>query len=327
MAGAIPQPGLTAGTTPSLPLEGDPTAEALRDPLAPMPRPQIRDRQQIMAGGQPSGIDVPPGEGEDISGRELADAAYTVLAACDRNAGPVSVRTVVDALMRRGRLVGDPAFGTTQVMASLRADNLRRAAVSHRTRFRFASSARVALTDWALGPDLTRLEVEVIQAVDRYREASRRTMLRRLQELPGHAFAELALLGLERVGMVNIRGVRRAGSPGGEAHFMATHKTGTDEIRTALIIRKDGREIGRERVSDLRGALHHYGPATAGWLITTGQVLSGAREEAATPNAPPIALYDGLSLCKLLEDNDVAVIKTRFPVAIPDLELLETMRG
>jgi restriction endonuclease Mrr len=280
-----------------------------------------------MAGGLPSGIDVPLGEGEDLAGRELADAAFVVLGACDRNAGPVSVRTVVDGLMRRGRLSGDPAFGTTQVMASLRADNLRRSAASQRPRFRFASSARIALTDWALGPDLARLELEVIQAVERYREASRRTMLRRLQELPGHAFAELALLALERVGMVNIRSVRRAGSPGGEAHFMATHKTGSDEIRTALVIRKDGREVGRERVSDLRGALHHYGPASAGWLVTTGQVLSGAREEAATPSAAPIALFDGLSLCKLLEENDVAVIKTRFPVAIPDLELLETMRG
>jgi hypothetical protein len=308
-------------------LEGEASLDAARDPLSPAPRPQVRDRQQIMAGGMPSGIDVPLGEGEDLAGRELADAAFVVLGTCDRNAGPVTARTVVDGLMRRGRLTGDPAFGVTQVMASLRADNLRRSAVSQRPRFRFASSARIGLTDWALGPDLARLELDVIQAVERYREASRRTMLRRLQELPGHAFAELALLVLERVGMGNIRAVRRAGSPGGEGHFSASHKTGTDEIRTALVIRKDGREIGRERVSDLRGALHHYGPATSGWLITTGQVLSGAREEAATPNAAPIALFDGLSLCKLLEDNDVAVIKTRFPVAIPDLELLETMRG
>jgi len=116
-----------------------------------------------MAGGLPSGIDVPVGEGEDLAGRELADAAAVVLSACDRNAGPVSVRTIVDALMRRGRLSGDPAFGTTQIMASLRADNLRRAAVSQRPRFRFASSSRIALTDWALGPDLARLELDVIQ--------------------------------------------------------------------------------------------------------------------------------------------------------------------
>jgi restriction endonuclease Mrr len=105
------------------------------------------------------------------------------------------------------------------------------------------------------------------------------------------------------------------------------HKTGSDEIRTAIVVRKDGREIGRERVTDLRGALHHYGPAAAGWLVTTGQVLSGAREEAAAPGAPPIALYDGIALCRLLEEHDVGVVRTRFPVAIPDLELLETLRG
>jgi hypothetical protein len=326
--GAAGQAGALEGAAPSATsAEGEGPIDAGRDPLAPAPRIQIRDRQQIMAGGVPNGIDVPAGEAEDLSGRELADAVVVVLSGCDRNAGPVSLRTLVDALMRRGRLTGDPAFGVSQVSASLRADNLRRTMAAQRPRFRFASSARVALTDWSLGPDLARLEAEAIQAVERYREAARRTMLRRLQELPGHAFTELALLALERIGMSNIRSVRRPGSPGGESHFAAVHKTGTDEVRTAIVIRKDGREVGRERVSDLRGALHHYGPATAGWLVTTGQVLSGAREEAATPNAPPIALYDGISLCRLLEDNDVAVIKTRLPIAIPDLELLETMRG
>ena len=151
-------------------------------------------------------------------------------------------------------------------------------------------------------------------------------MLRKLQELPGHALIELLLLGLERVGMTNVRTIRRAGAPGGEAHFAATHRNGTDEIRTAIVVRKDGREVGRERVSDLRGALHHYGPASAGWLLTTGQVLSGAREEAGAP-AAPIALFDGIAICRLLEENDVGVIRTRFTTAIPDLELYETLRG
>ena len=207
------------------------------------------------------------------------------------------------------------------------ADNLRRQSSGQRPRFRFASAARVALTDWSLGGELPRLEQDVIAAIDRYREASRRALLRRLQELPGHALIELALLALERVGMQNIRTVRRSGSPGGEAHFSATHKTGGDAIPTAIVIRKDGREIGRERVTDLRGALHHYGPATTGWLITTGQVLSGAREAAAAAAAAPVALYDGIAVCKLLEEIDVGVVKTRFSVAIPDLELLEALRS
>jgi len=297
-----------------------------RDPLA-APRPVVRDRNQIMAGGQPTGIDVPLGDGEELAGRELADAIALVLGSFDRNAGPVPMRPIADALMRRGRLQGDSVLATAQTGAAMRADNLRRSSNGQRARFRLASGGRVALTDWALGGELPRLEQDVIAAVERYREASRRALLRRLQELPGHALIELALLALERVGMSNLKPVRRAGSPGGEAHFSALHKTGGDNIPTAIVVRKDGREIGREPVTDLRGAMHPYGPAAAGWLITTGQVLSGAREEAAAPGAPPVALFDGIALCKLLEDIDVAVAKTRFAVAIPDLELLETLRG
>jgi hypothetical protein len=309
--------------SPIVSIEGESNGEG-REVYA---RPVVRDRQQIMAGGQPTGIDIPIGEGDELAGRDLADAAAIVLSTFDRNAGPVQIRAVADALLRRGRLQGDPLVATAQASASMRADNLRRGANGQRPRFRFSNGARVALTEWMLGGELVRLEQDVVSAVDRYRESSRRVLLRKLQELPGHALIELVVLTLERAGMTNVKAVRRAGSPGGEAHFSAVHKTGSDAIPTAIVIRKDGREIGRERVTDLRGALHHYGPASAGWLVTTGQCLSGAREEAAAPGAPPVALFDGLSLAKLLEELEVGVVKTRFSVAIPDLELLETLRG
>jgi hypothetical protein len=319
------QPRLEGAIQPSpiVSIEGEGNGEG-REVYA---RPVVRDRQQIMAGGQPTGIDIPIGEGDELAGRDLADAAAIVLSTFDRNAGPVQIRAVADALLRRGRLQGDPLMATAQASASMRADNLRRGANGQRPRFRFANGTRVALTEWMLGGELVRLEQEVVAAVDRYREAARRGLLRKLQELPGHALIELVVLALERAGMSNVKAVRRAGSPGGEAHFSAVHKTGSDSIPTAIVIRKDGREIGRERVTDLRGALHHYGPASAGWLVTTGQCLSGAREEASAPGAPPVALYDGLSLAKLLEDLEVGVVKTRFAIAIPDLELLETLRG
>jgi hypothetical protein len=311
--------------TPIVSIDGDSSVEAREG--TGLSRPVVRDRQQIMAGGQPTGIDLPLGDGDELAGRELADAAAIVLSSFDRNVGPVPVRSVADALMRRGRLQGDPALAATQAAASMRADNLRRSSSAQRPRFRFASGSRVALTEWSLGGELPRLEQDVVAAVDRYREASRRAMLRKLQELPGHALIELLLLTLERTGMTNLKAVRRAGSPGGEAHFSALHKSGGDAVPVAIVVRKDGREIGRERVTDLRGALHHYGPASAGWLLTTGQCLSGAREEAAAPGAPPVALFDGIAICKLLEELDVGVIKTRFAVSIPDLELLETLRG
>jgi hypothetical protein len=314
-----------AAASPAAPIENEHGLEGRE--LGTPPRPVVRDRQQIMAGGQPTGIEVPLTEGEELAGRDLADAIVIVLSSLDRASGPAPVRAVAEALLRRGRLQGDPILATAQVGAAVRADNLRRQASGQRVRFRFASNARVGLTDWSLGGELPRLEQEVTNSVDRYLESSRRSLLRRLQELPAHALIELVLVALERTGMANLKIVRRSGSPGGEAHFSALHKTGGDSIPTAIVVRKDGREIGRERVTDLRGALHHYGPATTGWLVTTGQVLSGAREEAAAVGAAPVSLYDGLALCKLLEEADVGVMKTRFAVAIPDLELLETLRG
>ncbi len=325
-----PQNGEAFGAREGLPsfsTEGEPSGEP-REPSSPtVSRPVVRDRQQIMSAGAQQNLDHALPEGDELAGRELADAALIVLAAFDRNGGPVAIRSVVDHLVRRGRLSGDPAIASTQLAASLRADNLRRGDLGQRPRFRFASGNRVAPTEWLLGPDLARMEQDVIMAVERYREAARRAFLRRVQELPGHAFVELALVALEKIGMSQIRLVRRAGTSGGEAHFAAIHKTGGDEIRTAIVIRKDGREIGRERVGDLRGTLHHYGPAACGWLVTTGQVLSGAREEAAASGAPPIALYDGLAFCKLLEDQDVGVVRTKHVVALPNLELLEAIRG
>ena len=121
--------------------------------------------------------------------------------------------------------------------------------------------------------------------------------------------------------------MRRAGVPSYEAHFTATMRSVGDDIRLAVVIRRDGREIGRERVTELRGALHHYGPASAGWMLTSGQVLSGAREEASALAAAPISLTDGYGLARLCEDNDVAVVRSRLPIAIPDVDLLEALRA
>ncbi|AKT39058.1 HTH domain-containing protein [Chondromyces crocatus] len=279
---------------------------------------------------RPQIIEFTGGEGyalDDLGGRDLADAVASLLATFDRNAGPVSLRQIAETAQRRGKLQGDPQLVQSQVAAAMRADNARRTAAGQRARFRF-TGGRVALTDWQLSGELVRLEQEALQAVERYRDAARRLFARKLAELPGHAFVELCLLALERVGMTQIRAVRRAGTSGAEAHFTGVLRPiGGEEMRVALVIRRDGREIGRERVTELRGGLHHYGPAVAGWLLTAGQTLSGAREEAGAAGAAPISLYDGASLARLCEENDVAVLRARLPIAIPDVDLLDALRA
>jgi hypothetical protein len=277
----------------------------------------------------PQVIELTGGEGhalDDLAGRELSDAIAVILSTFDRNAGAVSLRQIAETAQRRGRLSGDAQLVQSQVAAAVRADNARRIASGSRPRFRLAGG-RVALTDWLLSGDLARLEQEALAAVERYRDAARRAFARKLGELPGHAFVEICVLALEKIGIGQLRAVRRPGAAGGETHLSGILRAAGDEVRVAIVIRRDGREVGRERVTELRGSLHHYGPATVGWIFTAGQMLSGAREEAAMPGTPPIALYDGLAVARLCEDNDVAVIRARLPIAIPDVDLLEALRA
>jgi hypothetical protein len=296
-------------------------------------RDRDRDRDRDGLGGEqayrPQVIELTSGDGpplDDLAGRELSDAIFVILQTFDRNAGAVSLRQIAEGAQRRGRLSGDAQLVQSQVAAAVRADNARRLAAGQRPRFRLAGG-RVALTDWLLSGELARLEQEAIAAVERYRDGARRAFARKLGELPGHAFVEICVLALERIGVGQLRALRRAGAPGGENHFSGLLRTAGDELKLALVIRRDGREVGRERVTELRGSLHHYGPATAGWILTAGQMLSGAREEASIPGTAPIALYDGLAVARLCEENDVAVLRARMPIAIPDVDLLEALRA
>jgi restriction endonuclease Mrr len=263
---------------------------------------------------------------DDLAGRDVADAVAAILSTFDRNAGAVSLRQIAETAQRRGRLAGDVQLVQSQVAAAVRADNARRITAGQRPRFRFAGG-RVALTDWLLSGELARLEQEALAAVERYREAARRAFARKLGELPGHAFVEVCVLALERIGVGQLRAVRRAGASGGETHFGGVLRMAAEELRLAVVIRRDGREVGRERVTELRGSLHHYGPAISGLVLTAGQILSGAREEASIPGTAPISLYDGLAVARLCEENDVAVLRARMPIAIPDVDLLEALRA
>jgi restriction endonuclease Mrr len=151
-------------------------------------------------------------------------------------------------------------------------------------------------------------------------------LTRKLQELPHRAVGELVVLLLERLGVTELVPVRRTGAHGAELHLSGKAASAGGEMRVAIVVRRDGREIGRERVTELRGALHHYGPAHAGWLITTGQVLSGAREEASASGAAPVSLWDGQALARLCEEQGIGVSFTRVSLPVPDAELFEALR-
>jgi hypothetical protein len=278
-------------------------------------------RAQVIDLGGDSGAPL-----DDMAGRELGDALVVLLGGFDRNGGPVSLRQLAEAAQRRGRLQGEPQLLQSQVAAAIRADGARRAAQGQRPRFRF-SAGRVSLVEWSMPNDLVRLEQEALVAVERYRDAARRALGRKLAELPGHAFVEVVLLLAERMGLGQIRSLRRPGAGGVEAHFSGVLRNASEEARVAVVVRRDGRELGRERIAELRGSLHHYGPAVMGWLFTSGQVLSGAREEASIVGPGPVSVFDGAGVARLCEEHEVAVVRSRLPIALPDLDLLDALRA
>jgi hypothetical protein len=55
--------------------------------------------------------------------------------------------------------------------------------------------------------------------------------------------------------------------------------------------------------------------------------LSGAREEAASPGAAPVTVIDGLGIVRLCEEHGVGIVRTQVSLMMPDLDLLDALRG
>ncbi|MEZ4390933.1 MAG: HTH domain-containing protein [Polyangiales bacterium] len=261
---------------------------------------------------------------EGISGRDTADMIVAMLTRRE-DKQPVGLRALADESTRSGRIGGDPTNVIPMLAAAARMDGVRRAARGERARLRI-TGGRVGLVDWTLPPELLRAEADAIAALERLRDLSRRYVVRRLNELPQAAFTESVVLLLERLGISSLKVTRRSGLPQGEVHLTGVARRGPEESPVAVVIRRGG-EIGRERVIDVRGSLHHYNGATAAWFITTGTVLSGAREEAAAAGATPVTLIDGVGFGRLLDEHGVCVSHATVGLPYLDVDLFDALRN
>ena len=264
--------------------------------------------------------DRQPGDGE-LLGKELADAIGTVLEGAEEG---LSFARIAEQLVRKGRLSGDAQALAPTVAAAVRGDIARQRVEGTRARFRLAGD-RVELSDWGLSRDALRAESEVKRSASRQREQARRHFLRCIAEMPTAGFAELLATWLNAEGVVSLRAVRRPGSGGRDLHFAGVLRSAGGSTHLAIVVCRDGRDVGRERVIETRGALHHYGSASAAWLISTGQVMSGAREEAAIPGTAPCSLFDGEGLARAMERVGVGLTRHTVPLVALDTELLQSL--
>lgn len=264
-----------------------------------------------------------PGD-NDLLGRDLADAVFTVLVSESR---ALSYAAIAGELVRRGRLVGEPATLVPTIAAAVRADAGRGAEGGRgRARFRHTHDG-LALYDWFLPRDAMYRERDVVRAAERQQEAVRRSFLRKIGDLPAAGFAELVASWLNAEGVASLRGVRRPTSSPQEMHFAGTLRRGFEELRLAIVVVRGTQELTRERVVELRGSLHHYGNATLGWIVSLGGVPRATRDEATAAGATPVALFDGLALAEAMEARGVGMRRTAVPLSVIDLDTLDALRG
>jgi hypothetical protein len=282
----------------------------------PVSRPAARPASRVELAGD---WDRTAAEG-DASGQDLADAIFAVLSGAGR--GVMSHADVAAQLVRRGRLSGDAAALAPTVAAAVWGDDAKRRGDVRRLRFR-TTSAGIGLTDWDLPAEALRAEQDAWRAAERQRDTVHRAFLRRLSDMPAAAFMELVAAWLNAEGVVALRGVRPP-SKGGY-HLAGTLRRGGQETGVAVAVWRDGTPVGREHVIEVRGALHHYGNASAAWLVTTGRVQSGAREEAAAAGRSPCMLVDGGALALAMERMGIGLTRVHVPLSLPDFDLLDRL--
>ena len=260
---------------------------------------------------------------EDLSAASVIALLDQLLSPRSRS-GSIPLRQLAEQGARRVRAKVEVQALQEAIADVVRGEIVRARAERRRPRFVMHGRA-VSSTDWGLDPEVVRLEKEIHGLASRYKEAFARSFGERLQGLPPRAMGDFFSLVLSQMGFEDIQPVRRQGAHNQEMHFSAVARSATGEIPTAIIVRRDGRDIGRERVIDLRGALHHYADAQAGLLATTGQVMSGAREEARVPNAAPVTLLDGAAVARIAAQNGAGVVFQELRLPTVDAELFDSL--
>jgi hypothetical protein len=263
----------------------------------------------------------------------LSGQLIQALSKYDASRGPVSAQGLADALKKS--FSSDRSLSGAGVLAAAAAENYAREKQGEAPLFRIAGS-KVGLAAWSFdkrGSDrlaaLGRLSQEI-------RGSTQKTLSDQIGKLGQRALGELVLVLLDRMGLVKLSSVKRPGTHGAELHFSARAPQaayglfpGQDPkasgVAVAVCVRRDGKDVGRERVTELRGALHHYDGAAQGWLITSGQILSGAREEACCSGASPMVLLGRTELSELCLVHGVGVRVHRVEVPLPDVALLDSL--
>jgi len=291
-AGASPQPEKKAQKpTPKQAAKkaATPKQEA-KSKTEQKPKQKPKQKQKPADSGRPT---------KTVVGSAPVDVAEATVEILRKHTAPLAPEALAKAIGWKGEraiLMLDALLTAEGLDRELR--GLRPRFVRHRSGW--------ALAEREVSSEIVELERQVSDAADRLSQLAERQIQRRLRSLPLKALVRVVVMYLRRQGFDSMTPVDRGN--GDEFHLSVLDRRGGGQFRTAVVVRRDpaNKPVTDRAVSDLRGALHHYGSMSA-LIVTTGTFADQAREEGEVSNLAPVALVDGETLARELARVSIGV--------------------
>jgi len=213
------------------------------------------------------------------------------------NKQPMHYRTITKKALEHGWLKTEGRTPEASMYAQILTEIRRYQKRGEQPQFVQHGKGYVGLSRW-MGQGLA-FEIE------QHNKKVRQALRKRLLEMKWEEFEELITHLLAEVGFEEIEMTGRSGDGGIDVR--ATLVVG-DVIRTrmAVQVKKWKRNVQAPIVQQVRGSL---GTHEQGLIITTSDFSPGARQEAARPDAVPVALMNGEHLVVLLVENGIGITR------------------
>ena len=183
---------------------------------------------------------------------------------------------------------------------------------------------RWAPAEWVWGDDAASIERRLGETTAQYLAALRRTILRRLGDMPLAAFQQVAVALLAAEGFRDIRPMEDAAANGADQLLLrARMPYGPAEISMVVLVVRGtpGKLVGEDQVATLRGRLPRTG-ASGGAILTLGRVSDVARRDLVPPNAIPLLAIEYEAFAERMLERGVGVRSRCLPLPALDPEIL-----
>ncbi|MFO0574148.1 MAG: HTH domain-containing protein [Polyangia bacterium] len=279
------------------------------------PAPSATTPSSVLMPAGPPGPPSPPTAPRQMS---MADAAYDVLRGSS-DGRALTNRQIAEIALKRRLLRGELADLSRALRAALLRETRQRDSDGLRPRVRTVGPGQYMLSERKLESEVYNAERELLDRLNRTREATRVALRRRLRSLPAGAFELLMRVLLERLGMLNAELIKRGE---GVAYYAGVQARGARSIKTLVAIRPGEAELAREAVGELRAGLRLRG-FDEGLLLCSGRASAAALTEAGA--APGIDLYDQDALTDLLMRHQIGVRRMLLPIDYLDADLFNEL--